>query len=105
MSEFISAVEGGKQRGYSGSFIIDGEACYCSAAIQKFRGAYKAHVSIIKVSNLVSETYEVYFTRAMPTLESAIKCVEENGPIRVSSFGALKGQKIFNPSWTEENDT
>jgi len=103
MNELIAAIKAGKQRGYSNDFTIDGDVCYCSAAIQKIDGAFKAHVSIIKESNMTAEVYEVYFTRGFATLESAIRCIEDNGPIKVASFKAIKGQKIFDPFFNEEN--
>ena len=105
MKEILSAIEAGRQKGCSGVYLIGDIEWYCSAAIQKHGSVYKAHVSIIKEDDMATEFYKVYFTREFSNLESAIQCVEENSPIKVSSFGALKAQKLFNPAFNEENET
>ena len=105
MKEIFSGIEAGKQRGASGVFSIEGFDCYCSAGIQKVGSTYKAHVSIIREEDMASENFRVLFTREFTSIENAVECIEKNSPIKVSSFHALKGQRLFNPAFNEENET
>ena len=105
MNKLVSAIELGKQRGLSKNISIDGNSYWVDAAIQKYEGAYKAHVSVIKESNMAAEVYDVCFTREFLDLDSAILCIESNGSIKFNEFIALKGQQVFDPSANEENET
>jgi hypothetical protein len=105
VKELIEEIETGKQRGFSKKVLIEGIAYWCNAAIQKFQGKYKVHVSSIKEENMSLEKYEIYFTREFNHIEDAFACVKENGPIELNEFSVLKGQRIFNPAFNEENDT
>ncbi|TAA41706.1 hypothetical protein [Corallincola spongiicola] len=105
MKKISEAIEAGKQRGHSGEYSIEGEEYYCSAAIQKYGFVYKAHLSIIKESDMAQEAFKECFTREFSCLKEAIRCIEESGPIKFSLFESLKGQKLFNPAFNEENET
>ena len=104
MNNILKALESGKQRGHSKSIEIDGEIIWCDAAIQKYNGKYKAHVSVIKEVNMYAEKYEVYFTREFTTMSESLECIKLNGYVRIEEFSALKGQKIFNQDYNEENE-
>ncbi len=105
MNGLVRAIENGKQRGSSKSVTIDGTIIWCSAAIQKYNEKYKAHVSVIKNDNIVTETFDILFTREFITLTEAIECIDTNGCVKFEEFTALKGQKIFCPDFSEENET
>jgi hypothetical protein len=105
MNNLVSAIELGKQRGLSKNLMIDGVSYWADAAIQKYESTYKAHVSIIKESNMNADIYDVYFTREFLDLDSAILCIESHGPIKFNEFNILKGQRIFDPKGNEENGT
>jgi len=105
MNDLLNAIESGKQRGFSKSISIDGMKYCIGSAIQKYQGKYKAHVYKIKESNMDSEIFDVCFTRAFLTLDEAIKCIGDNGDIQFNELTILKGQKLFNPKFDEENET
>ncbi|NOQ72095.1 MAG: hypothetical protein GQ574_08845 [Crocinitomix sp.] len=104
MTGLIEKIESGKQRGHSKKTEIEGIIYWCDAAIQKYYGNYRVHVSLIKERNMDQEKYDIYFTREFSTIGEAFLCVKENGQINLEEFSALKGQKIFNASLIEEND-
>ena len=104
MEEIVAAIENGKQRGSSRSLERDGTTYWCDAAIQKHDGQYKAHVSVIREENMTCEEFEIFFTRGFSDLQGAIDCVNSNGEIRFDEFAVLRGQRIFNPVFAEENE-
>ena len=104
MNDLREAIELGKQRGISSEFFVDGVNLYCGAALQKFGKEYKAHVSIIQENKMAAEVYDVYFTRSFESLDEAINCIDKLSPIKVSQFGALKGQRLFDPEFNEKNE-
>ena len=104
MGNLFVQIEKGKQRGATRSIEIDGHMYWCSAGIQKHNKTYKAHVSVIREDNMASENYDVLFTRSFSDLKKAIDCVNSNGHIRFDEFSVVKGQKIFNPEFDEENE-
>ena len=104
MQKLLKAIESGKQRGFSKSLIINDKIYWCGAAIQKYDGQYKVHVYMIEENKMVREEYDVYFTIGFTSIAQAINCVELNSIIKLSEFSALKGQKMFNPAFNEENE-
>ena len=101
----MRSIEEGKQRGCSKFLIIDGISFSCMAAIQKFNDSYKAHVCIIEESKMASEEYKELFTRSFSTLDEAIVCIDTYSLIKFNEFKILKGHKVFDPEFDEENDT
>jgi hypothetical protein len=100
----IKSIQEGSQRGCSKFLIVDGSRFYCSAAIQKFNGSYKAHVCIIEESKMACEEFKESFTRTFSTIDEAIDCINSYSLIKFNEFNVLKGQKVFSPECDEEKN-
>ena len=98
----IDSIESGKQRGARLCIESDGVRSWCDAAIQKYEGVYKTHISVIKEQNMEAENYDIYCTLNFADLSKAIDFVNTNGHVRFHQFAALEGQKIFNPKGDED---
>jgi len=80
MNKIIQAIENGKQRGASKNIVIKGVTYWADAAIQKYQGLYQVHVSLIKEDKMVSEEYDIYFSRSFHTIEQAFNCIKSKCP-------------------------
>jgi len=94
-------LEKGKQLGKIFSFEIDGEALWSSVAIQKCGNLYKVYIDEILESNMDSGDYHKEMIRSFSNLDEAISFIKENSNVRFQDLKPLRGQKIFNPLFTE----
>ncbi len=70
-------IESGKQHGYEICTVIEHKKYWISAAIQKYNGKYKAYVSKIEESNMISEIYDFNIVKTFPNLNDAYTFVRQ----------------------------
>ena len=99
----LDLVERGKQIGSWFSFVKEDELFWATLALQKLGAEYLAHVAVISEQNMVSEKFEVYETKAFPTLALAIGHLQAHSPspFAIGSLSTFKGQKGFSPEAEE----
>lgn len=99
----LDLVERGKQIGSSFTFVKDDESFWVTLALQKIGAEYLAHVVVISEQNMACEKFEIYETRAFPTLALAIGHLQARSPspFTTSSLSTFKGQKAFSPEAEE----
>lgn len=99
----LGLVDRGKQIGCSFNFMKEDEPFWITLALQKVGAEYLAHVAAISEQNMVSEKFEIYETKAFPTLVLAIGHLQAHSPIpfAISSLSPFKGQKAFSPQAEE----
>jgi hypothetical protein len=104
MEEVLKNIERGKQVGQSKKIEKNGLYYWFDSAIQKYKGNYRVHISLIKDENIQNEQYDILFTREFENFNAACQCIESYNLTKVTDFSTIKGQKIFNPEFLEEND-
>jgi len=100
MDKLKYIIANGIQIGHSKIVVINRIPFWFDAAIQKYNSSYRVHVSAIKEENMSSENY---FTREFKNIEDAFQCIKENSEIKLIELSVIKGQRIFNPKFLEEN--
>jgi hypothetical protein len=94
----------GKQIGKLFSYDREGEPCWSSVAIQKWKDVIKVYVDEILESQMDSENYLRDEIIEFNTVESAINYISNNTMASPKDLSPCKGQKIFNPEFTSDKE-
>ena len=97
--KLIQWISDNKQVGKVFSFSRDGELCWSSVAIQKWKGVIKVYVDEIMESQMDAENYLREEILEFNTIESAIYYIATTTMTTPEELTPCKGQKIFNPDF------
>lgn len=92
-------VRSGKQVGSRFEFLLSGERCWSSVAVQEWKGRYKVFVDEVLERNMVGEVYEKEEVVVFDTPEDAAAYVDEHTRTSFIELRPCKGQRIFNPAF------
>ena len=97
--KLIQWISESKQVGKVFSYDRDGELCWSSVAIQKWKGVIKVYVDEIMESQMDAENYLREEIIVFDTIESAIDYISTTTMTAPEELTPCKGQKIFNPEF------
>ncbi len=92
-------VRSGKQVGSRCEFLLSGERCWSSVAVQEWKGRYKVFVDEVLERNMVGEVYEKEEVVVFDTPKDAAAYVDEHTRTSFIELRPCKGQRIFNPAF------
>ena len=92
-------VESGKQLGKVFSSEKNGQICWTSIAIQKWKGEYVFYLDSILESKMASEEYLTEECVSLTSYEALVELFCQKSPIQLAELLPCKGQRIFNPDF------